>query len=246
MSTGNQYKLLRNGSIRAGARRGMARSARYGANADVPAPVIDEFGHQPFSEQEAQALARRLQDSDWPRGTLNIYGLEGLLTALLVLPLGLRSGTWLPLIWNESGWKVPSVFQNVAQYRDFIEAVIGFMRTVDNGLLATTPRFTSTLDTLAEHCRPKTPHAHQDWARGFGLAVSHSDYLKMPLEPAIHRALYVIATYANPPATRQHRGDTSPPTLQQAVLTLANARGSRGPLGALPTVPKETRTANPR
>jgi yecA family protein len=247
MPTSDQYKLLRHGGVRTGAARaarGMSRSGRYAASADVLAPNLEQYGHRAFTDQDLQALAERLQDPKWPRETLNIYGLEGLLTALLVLPIGLRPGAWLPLIWKETGWKVPVALQGADQYHEFVEAVIGFMRTIDAGLLETPPRFASALDTLAKRYRPKTLNAHQDWARGFGLAVSQSNYLKILPDSITHRTLYVIAAHASPPsAALQHRDRTSPQTLQQAVLALADARTTRGALGTLPLMPKEMQIA---
>jgi yecA family protein len=247
MPTSNQYKLLRHGGLRTGAARasrGMSRSGRYAVSADVLAPNIEEFGHRPFTEQDLQSLAQRLQDPQWPRETLNIYGLEGFLTALLVLPLGLRPGAWLPLIWKETGWKIPLVLQGADQFREFIESIVGFMRAIDSGLLATPLQFNSAVDTFAGSQRPKTHNAHQDWARGFGLAVSQSNFLKIPLDSMTHRTLYVIARHANPPSVAIQQCDrTSSSTLQQAVLLLAEGRTSRGPLGPLPPRPKAIGTA---
>jgi yecA family protein len=239
MPTSNQYKLLRHGSVRSGAAagrsRGISRSGRYGASTDVLAPNLEEFGHRPFSETELQSLATRLQKPQWPREILNIYGLEGLLTAILVLPLGLRPGAWLPLVWHETGWKIPFALQGAGDYQSFIESIVGLLRTIDAGLLETPPRFTSVLDCLAEPYRPKTLHAPRDWARGFGLAVSQSNYLKILPDTVTHRMLYVIATHANPLALNvQQRGQVQE-TLQQAVVALAQVRTSRGPLGLLPT-----------
>jgi yecA family protein len=202
-------------------------------------PNIEEFGHQPFAMKDLQALALRLQDSQWPRETLNIYGLEGLLTALLVLSIGLRPGAWLPLIWKETGWKIPVALQGADQFREFIESTMGFMRAIDAGLSATPLRFSSVLDILPVSARPKTLRPQQDWARGFGLAVSQSNFLKIQPDSITHRTLYVIATYTSPPATTTpQRGRASPPTLQQAVAALAEVRTSRGPLSALSSNPK--------
>lgn len=243
MPISDQYKLFHSATVRAGGGRGIGRSARYGASVDVLTPNLEEFGHRPFSEQDLQSLAQRLLDPKWPRGAPNIYGLEGLLTALLVLPVGLRPGAWLPLVWNESGWKIPAALQGAEQFHEFIESILGFMRTIDKGLLETPPRFASTLDILAVSHRPKTSHARQDWAQGFGLALSQSDNLKIRPDSITHRALFAIAIHANPSLARIYHGHKSTPTLHQSVLTLAEVRTSRGPLGPLPTRPKEARIA---
>lgn len=243
MPDSNQYKLLRSGSIRGSGgygTRGMSRSGRYGPSTDILAPNIEEFGHQPFSQKHLLALAQRLQDTQWPRGSLNIYGLEGLLTAMLVLPLGLRSGSWLPLVWNESGWKIPVALQDREAFLQFVESIAGYMRMIDRQLLAAPPHFESVIETLPARWRPKSAHAQQDWARGFGLAVSESNYSRIFPDSVTHRALYAIASHAKPTAVVIHQsGHASPPSLQKAVLTLAESRMSRGPLGPLATRPKE-------
>ena len=69
-------------------------------------PKLSELGHQPFTAIERESLARMMREPAWPRGTLNIYGLEGYLTALLVWPVALHTGAWLPPIWNEQSWRM--------------------------------------------------------------------------------------------------------------------------------------------
>lgn len=232
MSSSDQFKRLRTGSVRSPSARG-GRSGRYVESDVVPVPDIDELGHGSFAEEDLQALAQRLQDPHWTRGTRNIYGLEGLLTALLVLPLGLRLGAWLPLVWNEGGWKVPAALKGPEQSREFLDLTIGFMRHLDRGFCATPPRFESVVDSVASRFGVKPVHAQKAWAQGFGLAVSEVRYLDMPLEPAAQTGLVAIAMLARPSSGPVVRGRSSRETLQQAVLSLARARTSRGPLGPL-------------
>jgi yecA family protein len=255
MPTSSQYKLLRHGNVRTGARasHGMSRSGRYSNDAHALVPNIEEFGHQPFGEHELQALARQLQDPALPRDTLNIYGLEGLLTALLVLPIGLRPGAWLPLIWNETGWKIPVALQGPDLFGHFIEATIGFMRMIDAGLMATPPHFASTLDTLGKSYRPKASDPQQAdpkhaWARGFGLTMTQNNWLRVEPDAATRRNLYTIGTHASQASADSRARSNASQTLQQAVLALTAIRSSRGPLGSLPKPPKATpaATVSPR
>jgi len=235
MPTSNQYKLLRTGGVRTGAARGMSRSGRYALTANVLAPNIEDFGHRPFSAQALPALALRLQNPIWPRGSLSVLGIEGLLTALLVLPLGLRPGAWLPLVWNESGWKVPAPLQGAEQLGEFVELLMGFMRYLDRQLSETPPRFTSTLDSATG-----LPNATREWSQGFGRVMAQSNYLKVLPDSVAHRALYAIATQANTTGVDVRRSHESA-TIQQAVLALARTRTTRGPLGPLPAPPKVSR-----
>lgn len=225
---GESPRLLRTGAVRTG------RSTRYAESESVLVPDIDACGLGPFTGEDLQALAQRLQDPRWTRGTRNIYGLEGLLTALLVLPLGLRLGAWLPLIWNEGGWKVPVALRGAENSREFLDLTIGFMRHLDAGFSASPPRFTSVVDTLAGRYGVKPAHALRAWSQGFGLAVSEVRYLDIPLEPAAQNSLLAIAMLLHPSAGPAAPGQRLRESLEQAVLSLVKTRASRGPLGPLP------------
>jgi yecA family protein len=231
MLNSNQIKLLRDGGVRIRALSGARgnHSAHFLTSPDKLVPNFAEIGHEPFTEEHIHVLAQRLQSPDWPRGTLNIYGLEGLLTALLVLPLGIRPTVWLPLIWNESGWKIPVALQGEDQLQPFLELLGGFMRAIEANLSAT--RSTSVLEKLATRHRPSSQHPQRDWAQGFGLAISQSNYLTVPVDEMSRRALYAIAIHAKPPTTQQPR--VSPGSFREAIVVLAKLRTSRGPLGAL-------------
>lgn len=228
----NQFRLIRTGSVRKSAARG-GRSGRYAESEAVVVPNIEDCGLGPFTEAKLQALAERLQDPRWTRGTRNIYGLEGLLTALLVLPLGLRLGAWLPLVWNDGGWKIPTALQADTNSNEFLDLTIGFMRHLDRGFCATPPRFRSVIESLAPRYGVTTAHAQKDWAQGFALAVSEVRYLDIPVDPPARESLHLITrllhSSSGPVASAPRRREP----LKQAVLTLAKARTSRGPLGPL-------------
>src|SRR5712671_5615661 len=232
MLNSNQIKLLRDGGVRVRAHSGArgGRSAHLLATPDKLVPNFEAIGHDPFTEEHIQALAQRLQAPDWPRSTLNIYGLEGLLTALLVLPLGIRPTVWLPLVWNESGWKIPVALQGEDQLQPFIELLGGFMRAIDADLLATPSRSTSVLERLATRHRPNTLHRQRDWAQGFGLAISQSNYLTVPVDEMSRRALYAIAIHAKPLLASVQILRLPPGSFREAILVLAKLRTSRGPL----------------
>lgn len=232
----DQTKLIRTGGLRAGAtsRTYGVRSTRFIPTPDKIVPNFETLGHEPFGEEQLHALAQRLQMPDWPKGTLNIYGLEGLITALLVLPLSIRPTVWLPLVWNETGWKIPVALQSDDDFQEFIELLAGFMRAVDADLRATPSRSTSISETVAPAHRPSTLNLKRDWAQGFGLAISQSNYLTLPIDTISQRALYTIAIHAKPHiANSQYPNHSSDRSFRQAVLTLGSIRTSRGPLGSL-------------
>jgi yecA family protein len=234
MSTSDQYGFLRDGIWSLGG-RGANRRLRESASADLLTPDVVQMGHEPFTDQHMDELAQQLLDVRWPRGTLNICGLEGLLTALLVLPLGLRPATWLPLIWNESGWRVPPALQGVDAFYQFIEVIVGFMRRIDKGLLEVPPHLALTLSAPTAQAGPRLPNARQDWARGFCLAVSQSDNFKVRPDSIVYDALFAIAIHSNPSSASPRHGRRAPLPLEHAVLTLAATRATRGPLGGLET-----------
>jgi yecA family protein len=234
MLNSNQIKLLRTGGVRMGAHSGSrGRSGHFLAAPDKLVPNFEAIGHEPFTGEHVHALAQRLQASDWPRGTLNIYGLEGLLTALLVLPLGIRPTVWLPLVWNESGWKIPVALQSEDHLEPFLESLGGFMRAIDRDLRSTPSRSTSVLETLAPRFRPRTLHPQRDWAQGFGLAISQSNYLTVPVDEMSRRALYAIAVHAKPQPASPNQPSVALGGFREAIVVLAKLRTSRGPLGAL-------------
>jgi yecA family protein len=219
--------------VRAVRQRGEKRRAVSSALPEISIPNLDEFGHQEFTEASLYSLMQRLQDPRWPRGTLNLFALEGLITALLVLPLGLQPGLWLPLIWNGSGWRLPPILQEKLYFGSFIELLMGLMRAIDRGLLENPPRFMSVLGD-GEGSSPAF-RTKQEWARGFGLALKNCDHIRVPSGSNVHRALCSIAAHSHSPATVRHV-HLSPPSIQHTVLLLAGVRTSRGPLGRLTKV----------
>lgn len=218
------------------------RSTRYVEAPTLVPPKLSELGHLPFSSVEWQSLARWLQEPTWPRGTLNIYALEGYLTALLAWPVALQPGAWLPPIWNEKGWRVRPPIDTVRRYGEFLELVVGFLRSIDRGLLQTPPLFEPSLRLSFSHDDLDMKGRAQHWAQGFGRAFEQSAQARVAPTPEAREAVRTIAAYAvDQPHIDEgtHRADIS---LTHAVLVLAATRVSRGPLGALP---KHDVTATP-
>jgi yecA family protein len=221
------------------------RSYNYVETPTLLPPKLNEFEHQAFTTSRHQSLARWLADPAWPRETLSIYGLEGYLTALLVWPIGLQPGAWLPPIWNEAGWRVRSPIDTAPTYREFIELVLAFLRHIDDGLLRTPAIFEPCLHPLGRtdlDLRGRTAH----WAHGFGRGLRQAPQARGTPALEAREAVRTIATYATdqrrPWSGGHYRGGVE---IAQAALTLARTRASRGPLGPLPkrTMPSEDLTA---
>lgn len=219
--------------------RSRSVTARYSRHEATPAllpPKVDELGHQAFSSLEQESLARWLQEPAWPRGTLNIYALEGYLTALLVWPVQLQPGAWLPPIWNERGWRVRPPIDTAPRYEEFLELVLGYLRRIDRGLLQTPPLFEPSLHLLFSHDDLDVTGRAQHWAQGFGRGLGQGMQTRVALTPDARKAVRTIAAYgAGQLSSSKDGAHDANMHLTRAVLTLAQTRISRGPLGALTT-----------
>lgn len=241
MPSSDRYKLLRNGTVRASdapnSPRNTGRSGRYVVSVDVPTPNPEDLGHRPFAEPDLLALTQLLQDPAWPRGAMNIYSLEGFLVALLVMPLGLRTRVWMPSVWNEPGWKTPLALQARDTYDEFLELLFGFMRRIDAGFAESPCRFELVQGSADIQLIRTAEVRAKDWVHGFGKALSLCPHINLMLHSTDRAALHAIASHAVDSvsaSTTNHRRMS----IQQAVLVLAQARTSRGPLSAVPVIAK--------
>lgn len=210
----------------------MSRSSRYVESPVLLPPKVSELGHLPFAAPSRLALATLLKDRAWPKETLDIDGLEGYLVALLAWPVELQPGAWLPPIWNQSGWKIPPPIETTVRYQEFVELVLSYLRTLDAGLLADPPAFSTRLPAPLRDARSAVVSGVQSWARGFGRGLLQAAQLRVEPDFEAREAVRVIAAYAGargrgePGHVRQAHAE-----IQHAVLVLAARRRSRGPLG---------------
>jgi yecA family protein len=228
------YRSIRTGGARS---LGASRSSRSAKSNEIVAPQIATLGHRPFTKRELDALARFLQESAWPVGSMNIYTLEGYLTALLVMPLGLRTGIWMPAIWNENGWNIPFALQDREKYHEFMELLIGYMRSIDAGLTASPPKFESVLSSTTRWSSRPASLSAEDWVKGFGKALHLCSHLNLS-DASVTAALHTIAAQANESIRVSKPIEKVNASIRQAVCVLAQARVSRGPLSELPVVTK--------
>jgi yecA family protein len=215
----------------------MMRQSRFSRYVETPTlrpPKLSDFGHQPFTSSARETLARLMREPTWPRDTLNIYSLEGYLTALLVWPVALQPGAWLPPIWNEASWRVRPPIDTEDRYGEFVEVVVGFLRTIDGGLLQTPPVFESVIHLPFSDELEMLDRA-QCWAHGFGRGLRQGVQAQVAPTQGAREAVNAIAAYANTRTPLSKGGAQQVDSaLSKAVLALASTRTSRGPLGALP------------
>jgi uncharacterized protein YecA (UPF0149 family) len=165
---------------------------------------------------------------------LTFYALEGYLTALLVVPVELQPGAWLPPIWSLSGWKVPPPIDTEQRFTEFMELVFGFLRTIDRSLLGSPITFEPSLRRELGDDRHDVLTRAQQWARGFGRALKHAAQTRSGPQPGNRDAVLTIARYDAGQTGAAPDCMLHPNTgLKEAILVLASNRISRGPLGAL-------------
>lgn len=207
-------------------------------------PKLSELGHGAFSWNELETLAHWLQEPTWPRGSLNIYSLEGYLTAALVWPVALQPGAWLPRIWSETSWRVRSPIDDEPQFSKFMELVVGFLRRIDRGLLQSPAQFEPSVHFAFGHQELTLNGRVQHWAQGFGRSVRLGSLTRVTASAEDRDAVRRIAALTTDPLSSSnddaHRVETN---LTRAVLALVKSRGSRGPLGTLPLTKKTTTSA---
>jgi yecA family protein len=193
---------------------------------------MSALGALHFTLEDRELLSAWLGEDGWPRGTMDIAMLEGYLVALLTWPMRVHSGAWLPLIWGQTGWKVPAKIGSQSDYDKFIELLIGFLEDLDRGLCASPPYFVPALPVRTP--RPQHPSMPGvcSWAQGFLKALQLSAQGLGDRSGSARSAVIRIARWASSAPTPSATGVAA--ELTSAVLTLAGERSSRGPLGALP------------
>jgi len=197
-----------------------------------------------FTRHDYEMLGAWLVEDGWPRGTMDIAMLEGYLVALLVWPVRVQPGAWLPPIWGETGWKVPAKIGSPSEYDRFVERVMGFLEDLDRRMRGSQPQFVPGLPVCSPRPRRQTPPT-VSWAQGFLKALQLSAQGLGSRSDSARSAVTRIARWAS--STPTLSGAALADALTSAVLTLAGERSSRGPLGALEPngSPRSVRVRNP-
>jgi len=204
-------------------------------------PDLRAIGASPFGDQQRDRLAAWLREAGWPRGQMDIIGLEGYLSALIAWPIGIPAGAWLPAVWGGRGWRVPTKIAARPQFEEFVALVVGFMRELDRTLSQQSSRFeSSVLRRLDDRARSA---GLQSWGKGFMQGLTLGSQGRMGLAESANAAARTIAicTSASVPPGRQ-----AIEQVVSAVLVLMSQRGSRGPLGPLEANQGEPGKAHPR
>jgi yecA family protein len=193
-------------------------------------PNLPAFGAVPFGDPQRTRLTALLREAAWPRGHMELAELEGYLAALIAWPVGIASGAWLPPIWAGRGWKVPPIIATTSRYDEFVALITGFMQDLDRQLSSPPARFeSSVLRGLQGREHADTLHA---WGRGFMRALTLGSQGLKGRSASACEAVHTIARSTSASATFHSR---TVEVVLGAVLSLAEQRSSRGPLGPLVT-----------
>src|SRR5271155_6081888 len=115
-------------------------TARYGQSApQLLPPDLQSLGSIAFTPHDFTALDAWLAEDGWPAEHMDAAMLEGYLVALLVWPIQLSPGAWLPPIWGIRGWKVAAKIATRETYDRFLVLVIGFLQDLERRLTASPP-----------------------------------------------------------------------------------------------------------
>ena len=149
-------------------------TTRYGQSApQLLPPDLKALGSIQFTAQDFTALDAWLAEDGWPAEHMDVAMLEGYLVALLVWPIQLSPGAWLPASWGIRGWKVAAKISTPESYDRFLALIIGLMQELERRL-SSTPR--APTFALSSDCALVSPRyfAGAAWSTGFMSALQFS------------------------------------------------------------------------
>jgi yecA family protein len=149
-------------------------SARYGQSApQLLPPDLQSLGSIAFTAHDFKTLDAWLAEDGWPAEHMDAAMLEGYLVALLVWPIQLSPGAWLPAIWGIRGWKVAAKIATPERYDQFLALVIGLLQELERRLTAAPRALTFVL--ASDWALSSTRYfAGAAWATGFMSALQFS------------------------------------------------------------------------
>lgn len=210
-------------------------TSRYGrpAPALLLPPNLHAMGPLPFTGESFAELDAWLAEEGWPLERMDAAMLEGYLVALLVWPVELSAGAWLPPIWGIRGWKVAAKIATEEAYNRYLGLVIGFLQDLERRLTSSP----TLRPFLLEHHSPILSARYfpgAAWATGFMIAL-HENSAGLGSRSANARAaVEAIARFASLRSMKPSAMASVSADLSAAVCMLMEERPSRGALGPLP------------
>jgi yecA family protein len=210
-------------------------TARYGQTVpQLLPPDLQSLGSIAFTAQDFTALDAWLAEDGWPGERMDVAMLEGYLVALLVWPIQLSPGAWLPAIWGIRGWKVAAKIATPENYDRFLALVIGLLQELERRLTAT-PRLRTFVLQSDSVLLSTRNFAGAAWSTGFMSALqfnatglgSRSELSRTALENIIA----VASVRSKEPSITRVASE-----LWAAVGTLMDERPARGAASLIPRV----------
>jgi yecA family protein len=217
----------------------MTSKARYSSRYARPAPAtlmppnLQNMGALPFTAKSFAELDAWLAEDGWPPEHMDAAMLEGYLVALLVWPIELSAGAWLPLTWGIRGWKVAAKIATTEAYNRFLLLVIGFLQDLERRLAAS-PRLRPFVLELETPILSARYFAGSAWATGFMIALHENSAGFSSRSANTRSAVEGIARFASLRSTKWSAMASVSNDLNARVATLMEERPSRGVFGPLP------------
>src|ERR1700676_4055321 len=120
-------------------------NARYSRARTLLPPNLRAMESIPFTAAEFASLDAWLAEDGWPDERMDVATLEGYLVALLVWPIELPAGAWLPSFWGVRGWKMAAKIDTTEMYDRFIALITGLIQELERRLAICPPRRTFVL-----------------------------------------------------------------------------------------------------
>jgi yecA family protein len=150
-------------------------TARYGQTLpQLLPPDIQSLGPIAFTALDFKALDAWLAEEGWPAEHMDAAMLEGYIVALLVWPIQLSPGAWLPAIWGIRGWKVAAKIATRESYDRFLALVIGLLQELERRLTASPRGHTFVLKNDCTLLSTRY-FAGAAWATGFISALEFNE-----------------------------------------------------------------------
>lgn len=159
-------------------------------------PNLEEIGPVDFTVDDRESLGSWLCEEGWPRGRMDIVMLEGYLVAMVVWPVELSPGAWLPAIWGIRGWKVAEKIAAPDMYQRFSRLVIGYRQHLALALNTAPDKFVPGVFGVSSGLNG--PTGAMRWAMGFLLALQQGSQGFNWRSPEVASAVQIIADHAQP------------------------------------------------
>jgi yecA family protein len=127
---------------------------------------------------------------------MDIVMLEGYLVAMIVWPVELSPGAWLPAIWGIRGWKVAEKITAPDLFQKFNRLVIGYRQHL--AFMLNTNPHTFFPGLYGASGGVSDPNGAMQWSLGFLQALQHGSQGFNWRSAQVTSAVQIIADHSQP------------------------------------------------